>query len=116
MENILLKHLNPTNDLPVLQTIDDLPTIIVTGIISHWQPIDGPSYAIIPNENLDVPTDDGKIYLYGNDILHPNLDGKEVTITGQIVENYAEFQASKHGAYLGGDPSTSAIFVTEIQQ
>ena len=93
--------------------IDDLPTITITGTISHWQPIDGPSYAITPEEDLTVPMDEGKIYLYG-DILDESLDGKQVKITGKIVENYGEYRVSKYGGpSLGGDPSTSAIFVTD---
>lgn len=94
-------------------TIDNITAITITGTISYWQPIDGPSYAITPKEDLSVPTDEGKIYLYG-DVLDKSLDGKQVKITGKIVENYQEYQISKYGATTGGDPTTSVIFVSEV--
>ncbi len=56
---------------------------------------------------------DGRIFLYGN--LNSNLDGKRVIVTGKLIENYAEYQMSKHGVAIGGDPSTSVIFVTDIE-
>ena len=95
--------------------MDSLPSITVTGTISHWQAIDGPSFAIVPEHKISVPTDNGKIYLYGKLILDQSLDGQERTITGKIIENYAEYRESQFGSSLGGDPSTSVIFVNEVQ-
>ena len=99
-------------DLTFDVDVEELSDITVTGVISHWQPIDGPAFAITPENNLTIPMDNGRIYLYGN--LNSNLDGKKVIVTGKIIENYAEYQTSKHGGAFGGDSSTSVIFVTEI--
>jgi hypothetical protein len=89
------------------------PTINVTGIIQHWEPIDGPSYSIIPEEDIDVEMNEYRgIFLYGK--LNPSLEGKRVTISGILIENYADFHSKTLGGAFGGDPHTATILVENV--
>lgn len=89
------------------------PTINVTGIIQYWQPIDGPSYSIIPEEDIDVDMDEYRgIFLYGK--LSPSLEGKRVTVSGILIENYGDFQLKTLGGAFGGDPNTAVILVEQV--
>ena len=92
------------------------PTIIVTGIVQHWEPIDGPSYSMIPEEDIDFEINERRgIYLYGYDKLKPSLEGKRVMVSGKLIESYFDFQLETLGTAFGGDPSTAVILVSEIK-
>ncbi len=89
------------------------PTISVTGIIQYWQPIDGPSYSIIPEEDIDFEINEHRgIFLYGQ--LSPSLEGKRVTVSGILIENYVDFQLKTLGGAFGGDPNTAVILVDKV--
>jgi hypothetical protein len=90
-------------------------TINVTGIIQHWKPIDGPSYSVIPEENIDFEIDEHQgIFLYGYEKLNPSLKDKRVIVSGKLIESYVDFQLETLGGAFGGDPSTAVILVNEI--
>ncbi len=89
------------------------PTINVTGIIQHWQPIDGPAYSIIPEEDTDFEINEYRgIFLYGQ--LNPSLEGKRVTVSGTLIESYVDFQLKTLGGAFGGDPDTALILVEDV--
>ncbi|QLH05195.1 hypothetical protein C5F49_07565 [Nitrosopumilus oxyclinae] len=94
--------------------IENASTVTVTGILQHWKPIDGPSYAVIPEEEMNVNMNNGRIFLYGEK-LSPSLHDKKVTVTGKLIESYVDFQLETLGMAFGGDPDSAAIFVSGIE-
>jgi len=96
--------------------IANQPTISVNGIIQYWQPIDGPSYSIIPEEDIDFEINERRgIFLYGYGILSPSLEGKRVTVIGTLIESYVDFQLETLGTAFGGDPETATILVDKVE-
>jgi hypothetical protein len=90
------------------------PIVNVTGTIDHWQPIDGPSYALIPEEELHLQLDNGRLYLYG-DVLTDSLDEKRVTIIGTLIENFRDYKSATLKPIFGGDPNSAVIFVNDVK-
>jgi hypothetical protein len=88
--------------------------IEITGVINHWQPIDGPAYSLIIDEPINAQVSDMGIFLYG-DMLRPYMKDQTVTIKGMLIPNYVEYQRSLGFSIMSGDPSTATILVDEIQ-
>lgn len=94
--------------------LETMPSITITGIIQHWQPIDGPSYSIIPEEKINVNMADNQIFLYGEK-LNSSLHDKKVKVTGKLIENYVEHSIAIGMPIFGGDPNTAVMFVSDIE-
>lgn len=88
--------------------------IEITGVINHWQPIDGPAYSLITDKPINAQVGDVGIFLYG-DMLRPYMKDQTVTIKGTLIPNYVEYQRSLGFSMMSGDPSTATILVDEIQ-
>lgn len=94
--------------------MENAPSINITGVIQHWKPIDGPSYSIFPEKQIDVNMTYNGIYLYG-DKLNSSLNSKKVKVSGKLIENYVVYSLETKGFYFGGDPNTASIFVSDIE-
>lgn len=94
--------------------MENAPSITITGVIQHWKPIDGPSYSIFPEEQIDVNMTYNGIYLYGEK-LNSSLNSQKVKVSGKLIENYTAYKSETMGFYFGGDPNTAAIFVSDIE-
>ncbi len=109
------------NCLDYLRMIEPIPEspmesgpIEITGVINHWEPIDGPAYALISEEPVNAQVSNPGIFLYG-DMLRPHMKDKTVTVKGTFIPNYVEYKASLGLRLFGGDPRTATILVDEIQ-
>jgi len=96
--------------------LEQVPTINITGVIDRWKPIDGPSHALVPDEEIDFEMGYRGIYLHGFNLSEDeDLDGKHVRIQGKLLENFVEYAKAVEIPYYGGSPTTATIIVEEIQ-
>ena len=94
--------------------LEQQPTITITGVIDHWNPIDGPSFALVTDEKVDAEVGYRGIYLYGKE-LDEHLEGKHVRIQGKLLKSYVEYAENTGIMYSGGSPTTATIIIEDIQ-
>lgn len=94
--------------------LENTPSITITGVIQHWNPIDGPSFSIIPEEQINVNMTYNGIYLYGEK-LSSSLNSTKVKVSGKLIENYAAYGLETRGFVFAGDPAAAAILVDDVK-
>lgn len=94
--------------------MENAPSITMIGVIRSWTPIDGPSFSIFPEEQIDVDMTYDGIYLYGEK-LSSSLNSQKVKVSGKLIENYTAYRLETSGFIFGGDPNTAVIFVSDIE-
>lgn len=94
--------------------MENIPFITMVGVVQHWKPIDGPSYSIFPEEQIDVDMSYSGIYLFGEK-LSSSLNSQKVKVSGKLIENYTAYRLETSGFIFGGDPNTAVIFVSDIE-
>lgn len=73
--------------------LENVPVVDVTGTLYNWQPIDGPSYAIIIDHEVEGLEAGTRIFLRGSEI-HSHVGGEIIQVQGKFIEDYVQYKKS----------------------
>jgi len=95
------------------QYLENVPTVVVTGTLYNWQPVDGPSYAILIDQEVEGVDAGSRIYLRGSEI-YGHIGGEIVQVKGKFIDDYIEYLSSAGMGILGGDEDSPVILVDDV--
>lgn len=95
------------------QYLENVPVVDVTGTLYNWQPVDGLSYSILIDHEVEGIETGSKIYLSGSKI-YSHIGGEIIQVHGKFIENYIEYKKSAGMGIYGGDGDFPVIFVDGV--
>lgn len=93
--------------------LENVPVVDVIGTLYNWQPVDGFSYSILIDHEIEGMESGSKIYLSGSKI-YSHIGGEIIQVHGKFIENYIEYKKSTGMGIYGGDEDSPVILVDEL--